>query len=104
MIKAVESSNTNIPDHLDGSIARPRKWMRLTVKNVDQCIFSGFINKILVSIENFPVPDDYDNHKIIFWDNLHAHKTPFGTNITDDRESQNFFTLVFGNENMLYKF
>jgi len=94
VILVVEIENANISAHLDGSIAQPRKWMRLTVENVDLFIFGGFINEFLVNIENFPVPGDYANHKIILWDNLCAHKIPFVTNIIEDKESQNIFASV----------
>jgi len=32
--------------------------------------------------------------KFIIWDNLRAHKTPFVTNIIEDRESENKFESV----------
>ena len=35
VILVVEIENANISAHLDGNIAQPRKWMRLTVENVD---------------------------------------------------------------------
>ena len=94
VILAVESGNANIPAHLDGSIERPRKWFRLTVDNVDQFIFGNFINEILSDIEQRPLPGNYDDHKIIIWDNLRAHKTPFVTHIIEDRISQNIFESV----------
>ena len=94
VIVAVERGNSSIPVHLDGSIERPRKWMRLTVENIDQFIFGGFINEILDNIETHQVPGDYDSHKIILWDNLCADKTPFVTNIIEDRDTSNIFELV----------
>ena len=94
VILAVESGNANIPAHLDGSLERPRKWMRLTVDNLDQFIFGGFINEILDNIENHPLQGGYDDHKIILWDNLRAHKTAFVTNIIEDRASPNIFESV----------
>ena len=63
LILAVESGNPNIPLHLDGSLARPRKWFLLTTDNVDQYIFGGFVNEMLYNIENHPVPGDYDMQK-----------------------------------------
>jgi len=92
VILAVESGNPNIPHHMDGSINRPRKWLRMTIDNVDQFIFGGFINEILTNIETHPVPGGYDDTKIILWDNLRAHKTPYVTNIIEDRVSHNDFS------------
>jgi len=58
VILAVESGNPNIAPHLDGSIQRPRKLLRLTIENVDQFISGGFVNKILYNIEQHPVQGD----------------------------------------------
>ena len=90
----MESGNANIPAHLDGSLQRPRKWLRLTIDNVDQFIFGGFVNEILHSIEQHPVPGDQDQHKIIIWNNLRTQKMPYVTNIIEDRESPNNYTSV----------
>ena len=94
VILVFESVNANIPVHMDGSIEKPRKWFRLTVDNVDQFIFGGLVNEILNKIEKHPLPGNYDLHKIIIWNNLRAHKTPFVTNIIEDRESENRFEPV----------
>jgi len=79
---------------MDGSLNRPRKWLRLTVENVDQFIFGGFINEVLDNIERFPVQGDYDMNRVIIWDNLRAYKTPYVTTIIGDRPSLNSFSSV----------
>ena len=94
VILAIEAGNPNVPSHLDGSIQRPRKWLRMTIDNVDQFIFGGFVNEILHNIEQFPVRGGYDDEKIIIWDNLRAHKTPYVTTIIEDRPSANYFHSV----------
>ena len=63
IILVVESWNPNMAPHLDGSIQRPRKWLRLTIENVDQYIFRGSVNEILYNIEQHLVQGDYDNNK-----------------------------------------
>ena len=88
----VELGNPNTPQHLNGSVNRPRKWLRLIVENIDQFIFGGFINEILHNIENHPAPGNYYNFFI--WDNLRTHKTPYITNIIENRETLNVFSLV----------
>jgi len=93
-ILAFKSGNANIPAHMDDSIERPWKWFRLTVDNVDQFTFGVLINEILDNIERYPLPVNYDLHKTIIWHNLRAHKTPFVTNIIEDRESENIFESV----------
>ena len=90
----MESGNANIPAHLDGSLQRPRKWLRITIDNVYQCIFGGFVNEILHNIEQHPVLGDCDQHKIIIWDNPRAHTTPYATNIIEDREYPNNYPPI----------
>ena len=90
----MEAGNPNIPAHLDGSLQRPRKWLRLTIENVDQFIFGGFVNEILHNIEQHPVQGDYGQNCIIIWDNLRAHKTPYVTHIIEERLSPNNFSSV----------
>ena len=79
---------------MDGSLHCPRNWLRITVENVDQFIFGGFVNEILDNIERFPVQGDYDMNRVIIWDNLRAHKTPYVTTIIEDRHSPNNFSSV----------
>ena len=74
---AVEAGNSNLPQQLDGSLSRPQKWLRITVEKVDQFVFGGLVNKILHNIENHPVSGGCNDEKIIIWDNLGAHKTPY---------------------------
>ena len=94
IILAVESGNPNIPLHLDGSLACPRKWFRLTTENVDQYIFGGFVNEILDNIGNHPVPGEYDMQKNIIWDNFIAHKTAYFTHIIHGHNSLDHFRSV----------
>ena len=63
MILTVESGNVNIPTRLDGSIERPMKCLRLSIENVDQFVFSGFINEIITNIEVHLFPGGYDDQK-----------------------------------------
>ena len=94
MILAVESGNANIPPHLDGSLQRPRKWLQMTIDNVDQFILGGVVNEILHNIEQHPVQGGYDDYKVIIWDNRRAHKTPYVTNIIEDCPSTNHFSSI----------
>jgi len=66
----------------------------MTIENGDQFIFGGFVHEILHNIEQHPVQGGYDDHKVIIWDNLRAHKTPYVTNIIEDRPSTNNFSSI----------
>jgi len=66
----------------------------MTIDNVDQFIFGGFIHEILNNIETHPVQGGYDDNRIIIWDNSAAHKTPYVTNIIEGRESANSFSSI----------
>lgn len=68
----------------------------MTIENVDQFIFGGFVNKILTNIETHHVNGGYDDRKIFIWDNLSTHKTPCVTNIIEDRASPNRFHRAIG--------
>jgi len=80
----VEAGNPNIPAHMDGSLNCPRKWLQITVENVDQFIFGGFVNEILDNIKRFPIHGDYDMNRVILWDNFRAYKNPYVTTVIED--------------------
>ena len=75
LILAVEPGNPHLPPHIYGSIFNPRKWFQLTVDNVNQIIFSDFMEMFCTDIETNPVPGNYDSEKIILWDDLSVHST-----------------------------
>jgi len=66
----------------------------MTIYNFDQFIFGGVVNEILHNIEQHPVQGGYDDYKVIIWDNLRAHKTPYVANIIEDRPSTNHFSSI----------
>lgn len=66
----------------------------MTTYNVDEFIFGGFVNEILHNIEQHPVHGDYDQNRIIIWDNLRAHKTFYVTYIIEERKTTNHFSSV----------
>ena len=49
---------------------------------------------ILSNIEDHPAPNNTDDERIILWDNLSVHKTPYVTNIITNRPTNNIFTVV----------
>ena len=66
----------------------------MTVETVDQFIFGDFLNEILNNIEIHPVQGGYDDNRVVIWDNLAAHKTPYVTQIIEGRESANNFLSI----------
>ena len=50
------------------------------------------MNEILNKIETHHINGGYDDRKIFIWDNLSTHKTPYVTNIIEDRASHNHFS------------
>ena len=75
LILAVEPGNPHLPAHIYGSIQNPRKWWQLTVDNVNQVVFADFVDVICTDIEQNPIPGNYDNERVLMWDNLSAHAT-----------------------------
>ena len=94
VILACESGNQNIPGNVDGSANRPRLWIQVSIDNIDQFVFGGFVNEILTDIEENPVGGGYDDERIFIWDNHRAHQTPYVATIIEDRPSHNHFHSV----------
>ena len=86
--------NPLLPPNMYGSIQRPQPWIHVSQVNCDQFVFGDFINTMLLNIELYPVPQDYDNKRCIVWDNLTAHKTAYVTTMIRDRPSNNHFVPV----------
>jgi len=74
---AIEPGDPNVPAHIDGSIQRPRKWIRIH-RNLatDGFVFADFMDHVCSNIEQNPVLGGVDDHRIILCDNLSAHFTP----------------------------
>ena len=91
VILAIEPGDPNLPAHVDGSIQKPRRWLKITTENVDQFVFGDFCDSIFTDLENNPVDGGGDNDRGIMWDNLSAHKTPYVIHMIEGRESPNVF-------------
>jgi hypothetical protein len=54
---AIEPGDPTIPAHLDGSIERPRKWLRTFRRGgTDEFMFAAFCEHICGSFETHPAP------------------------------------------------
>ena len=93
LIIAIEPGDPTLPDHVLGSVSRPRRWFRITRNtNVDQHIFANFIDEICTSIETNPKP--VDNERFFLWDNLTAHGTALVYNTLEMRETRDEHRFV----------
>ena len=89
LLLAVEPGNPALPPQTYGSIQNPRKWWFLTTANVDQMVFTDFIDATLTDIEQNPV--EGDEHRNLLWDNLSAHGTGLVTTTVELRPSRPHF-------------
>ena len=80
VIMAIEAGIHTVQTFVDGSVMFLRHWLFITQNNCDQYMFGDFIDFILSSIENSPVPGNVDDKRCIIWDNLSLHKTAHVTN------------------------
>ena len=75
LILGIEPGNPFLPPHIYGSIYNPRKWWRITSRNVNQVVFADFLDEVCTDIETNPVQDGFDDSRLFLWDNLSAHQT-----------------------------
>jgi hypothetical protein len=95
VLLAVEAGDPDVPDHLLGSIAKPRVWHRIFYQGgINQVDFSEFIDGICTNFEEHPAPNGCDDHRVFLWDNLAAHLTNLVFETVESRESQNIFYII----------
>jgi hypothetical protein len=94
VIAGIEAGNPNLPPGVEGSLQRPRRWIKITYENCDQFIFGQFCEEVCHDLEANPAPGGVDNERILMWDGLGVHNTPFVTHIIDGRPSNNVFHHV----------
>ena len=93
LILAVEPGNPAlVPDHVRGSLAKPRRWFILTQRNTDQHLFGDFMEMMCQDIETNPVLGD--ERKILLWDNLSVHLTDYVTNVIENRQGATEFIAI----------
>jgi len=94
VLAGVEAGNPNLPANMDGSIQRPRRWVKVTFENCNQFNFGTFCNEVCSDIEQNPVPGGYDNERVFMWDGLSTHNTPYVIQTIQGRASHNIFHVV----------
>jgi len=85
---AIEAGDPRLAPNLDGSVQDPRRWLKLTMENVDQFVVGDYCE------ETNPVQSGNDDDRIIMWDNLCVHNTAYVTNTIEERASPNTFTTI----------
>ena len=94
LIMSVEAGNPYLPPHMYGSIQNPRKWWKITTDSMNQYVFANYMDYVLSSIENDPVPGGYDNDRVLLWDNLSVHKTTMVATMVQLRPRKDEFRFI----------
>jgi len=93
VIAAIESGDPNIPDHLDGSLARPWRWFVVNdLEGTTAIQFCEFLETILQEYEGSGL--FVDLHRVFLWDNLRSHLAPIVYQTVEGRPSNNIFRIV----------
>jgi len=95
VILAIEAGDPRLAPNLVGSVQNPRRWLKLTMENVDQFVFGDYCDELFGDLETNPVQSGNDDDRIIMWDNLGVHNTAYVTHIMiEERASPNIFTTM----------
>ena len=87
IILAIEPEEARLPPYVNGSIENLRRWIHVLQINCNQFVFGGFIDDLLIDLEETPAPGYMDKNRYILWDNLSSHKTSYATSIIPERDS-----------------
>ena len=60
VLAGIEAGNPNLPPHVDGSVQRPRRWVKVSYENCDQILFGDFCGEICHDLETNPAPGGMD--------------------------------------------
>ena len=89
-----EAGNPRLPVWIDGSVEKPRWWLRITERSVDQFNFRKFMEYLCDGLERNPVPNGMDMHMVFLLDNLSVCKTAYATHRITAWPSKNCFEFV----------
>jgi hypothetical protein len=85
VIFAIEPGDPRLPAWMDGSIEKPRRWIRVVrVSGTNATLFADFCDHVCSQIEANPIPLT-DDHRVFIWDNLGAHKSPIVSQTVEAR-------------------
>lgn len=91
---AVEPGDPRLPPHMDGSVQKPRRWIRVTrLSGTTATTFADFCDYICTDIETNPIPNT-DDHRVFLWDNLSSHLSPIVVQTVEGRNGPIHFAIV----------
>ena len=95
VILAIEAGDPRLDDDMEGSIARPRRWIKTRrVGGTDAQAFASFCDTMCTSIEGAQHIVGTDEHRVILWDNLRAHSAPLVYQTIEDRGGPSRFSIL----------
>lgn len=90
----IEPGDPRLPPHVDGSIQRPRRWIRVTrLGGTSAETFAAFTDLVCTSIETNRIPGT-DDHRVNLWDNLNSHGAPIVAQTVEARNAGTRFSIV----------
>ena len=95
MILAIEAGDPRLPDEVEGSVARPRRWIKIRrVGGTDADTFAAFCDEMCIQIEEAMHIPGMNDHRFILWDNLCAHMAPIVYHTIEGREGPCQFSIL----------
>jgi hypothetical protein len=93
IICAVEPGDPTLQANVDGSVENPRRYWKIYREGgTTQVRFAAFVDHVLQQLELSGLQND--NDRILMWDNLQSHLTPFIYQTVYGRPSPNRFRIV----------
>ena len=91
---AIEAGDPAVPNNLQGSVARPRRWINVRrVSGTTAENYAQDCDAICNSIETGFIPGT-DEHRVIMHDNLRAHLTPIVYQTVEARNGPTHFNIL----------
>jgi hypothetical protein len=89
----IEPGDPRLPPHMDGSVQRPRRWIRVLRRSGTSAqTFADFADYVCSSIEANRIPGT-DDHVVNIWDNLNSHHAPIIAQTVEARNGPVRFTI-----------
>ena len=91
---AIEPGDPSLPPQMEGSIQKPRRWIRVTrLAGTSAETFASFADEVCTSIETNRIPGT-DDHRVNLWDNLNSHHSPIVAQTVEARNAGTRFSIV----------
>jgi hypothetical protein len=94
VLYAIEPGDSHLPPHVDGSVEKSRRWIRVVrIGCTTVELFTSFVELICKDIETHSIPNT-DNHRVFLWDNLMSHLAPLIAQMVEARNGPCRFTIA----------